>query len=98
MHKVIVEPLANGWAVKADKLANDMVFASGRAAEKAGRDLALKLAEAGEQTELELWLKGGRRAARFVCLPPLPQEDAPLMIGGPLLRGGPSRARQADPV
>lgn len=85
-HMVIVEPSATGWSVQVAGADNAMVFASGRVAEKAGRDLALRLAEAGVEVQLELRLRGGAVAARFLCFPPLDTEDAPLMINTPPLR------------
>ncbi|HZW15411.1 MAG TPA: hypothetical protein VFF66_04055 [Brevundimonas sp.] len=81
MERVIVEPLASGWAVRSDALDNLMVFRSGSAAERAGRDLALGLAAAGEPAELQLRLKDGSKAARFVCLPPTEWDPEPLVVG-----------------
>lgn len=80
MRKVIVEPVHGGWTVKVETVDNPMMFVSGRAAEDAARDLALKLARGGEDVELELRLRGGERAARFVVLAPVEQEDRPLML------------------
>lgn len=83
MDSVIVEPLQTGWAVKATGVANDLVFASGRAAERCARQLAECFARAGRETELQLRLRAGARAARFLCLPPLEHETEPLLIGVP---------------
>lgn len=80
MERVIVEPLGSGWAVRSEALDNLMVFRSGRAAERAGRDLALRLASGGEPAELHLRLKDGSKAARFVCLPPTERDPDPLVI------------------
>lgn len=86
MDSVIVEPLQTGWAVRATGLANDLVFASGRAAERCARQLAECFARAGREAELQLRLRGGARAARFLCLPPLEHETNPLLISAPPLR------------
>lgn len=80
MRQVIVEPVDGGWTVKVETVDNPMMFVSGRAAEDAARDLALKLAGGGEDVELELRLRGGERAARFVVLAPVEHEDRPLML------------------
>jgi hypothetical protein len=80
MHKVIVEPVDGGWTVNVETIDNPMMFVSGRAAEDAARDLALKLAAAGADVELELRLRGGERAARFVVLAPVEHEERPLML------------------
>lgn len=88
-HTVIVEPVAAGWSVQVGCADNPMVFASGRAAEKAGRDLALRLADAGSEVELELKLRGGATAAKFICFPRLDSEDMSLMMRMPPLSAGP---------
>ncbi|HEY0927959.1 hypothetical protein [Brevundimonas sp.] len=80
MLKVIVSPVDGGWTVDVEGVDNPMMFASGRAAEDAARELALKLAAAGSDVELELRLRNGARAARFVVLPPVAHEDRPLML------------------
>lgn len=80
MQKVIVEPVDGGWTVNVESIENPMIFVSGRAAEDAARDLAMKLAASGADVELELRLRGGKRAARFVVLAPLEHEDRPLMF------------------
>lgn len=81
MERVVVEPLGTGWAVQTGALDNLMVFRSGSAAERAGRELALTLAGAGETTELRLRLKDGSTAARLVCLPPTERDPDPLVVG-----------------
>lgn len=80
MLKVIVAPVDGGWTVDVEDIDNPMMFVSGRAAEDAARELALKLAAAGADVELELRLRNGQRAARFVVLAPVEHEDRPLMI------------------
>lgn len=94
MDSVIVEPLQTGWAVRATGLANDLVFASGRAAERCGRQLAECFARAGREAELQFRLRGGARAVRFLCLPPLEHETSPLLISAPPVRAA-RRGRDA---
>jgi hypothetical protein len=91
VHTVIVEPVEAGWTVNVGNVENPMIFSSGRAAERAGRDLAMRLAESGKEVRLELRLRGGAVAARFICFPPLEHEDGPLMVTTP-----PTRGRVAD--
>lgn len=81
MERVVVEPLGAGWVVRTGAVDNVMVFRSGRAAERAGRRLALTLAGMGEAAELLLRLKDGSTAARLVCLPPAEGESDPLVVG-----------------
>jgi hypothetical protein len=97
MKRVIVEPLASGWAVQAEALDNLMVFRSGNAAERAGRHVALGLASAGEPAELRLRLKDGSTAARVVCLPPTERDPEPLVVGVPLRMGRREERRAGGP-
>lgn len=82
-HTVIVEPVEAGSSVTIGTVENPMVFSSGRAAERAGRDLAMRLAESGREVHLELRLRGGAVSARFICFPPLEHEDRPSLIRPP---------------
>lgn len=86
MQKVIVEPVEAGWTVNVDGVENPMPFRSGREAERAGRDLALRLAESGQEIELELRLRGGALGAKFICFPPLEHETEPLLLNTPPVR------------
>jgi hypothetical protein len=94
MERILVEPMDAGWTVRSDVFENLMVFRSGAAAERTGRDLARGLALAGEPAELQLRLKDGSRAARYIYLPPTDQDPDPLVVGVRPSRigGGGSRA------
>lgn len=83
MEKILVKPLGDGWAVETPSTENPMVFRSGRAAEDAGKHLARRLAKAGETTELELRLRSGVCAGRFLCVPPAGEDDDVLLLGLP---------------
>ena len=77
MRQIAVTALPDGWKISIDNIANDMVFRSGREAERAARRLADRLARAGVWTEIRLHLKDGSLAARFLSpgrgpRPPLP--------------------------
>ncbi len=80
VQKVIVEPVNAGWTVHVAGIENPMLYRSGREAERAGRDLALRLAENGQEIELELRLRGGALGAKFICFPALEHETGPLML------------------
>jgi len=70
LRSIVVEPLGDGWRVRADGLDNDLLFRSGRQAEISARRLGERLAEAGEPAEVRIHLRDGSLAARFACPPP----------------------------
>lgn len=82
MREIVVEPLGDVWTLRVAG-AEPQAFRRGSAAENAARALATRLAQTGEQVELKLRLRDGRTGARFLCLPPLTEEEAPLLVGGP---------------
>lgn len=67
MRRIAVTALPDGWKLSIDHVDNDMVFRSGRDAERAARRLADRLARAGVWSEIRLHLKDGSLAARFLC-------------------------------
>lgn len=68
MVKVIsVQPLAHGWALHQAAIDNPQVFASGAKAEDAALRLGARLAEAGDDTEIRIYLRDGVLGGRFVC-------------------------------
>lgn len=84
MKEIVVEPLGDAWAVRADG-AEPQLFTRGMLAEDAAKAIALRLADAGEHVEIHIMLRDGSRGATFVCLPPLSDEDRPLLVGGTTL-------------
>lgn len=92
---VVVEPVDAGWSVNIEGVDNPMMFTSGRAAEQAGRDLALRMAGEGHSVRLEVRLRGGAVAGRFLVLPPADLHARPVVVpaGGP---GGEDQ-QEADP-
>ena len=64
---IVVEPFASGWAVKQPSVDNSQVFVSGAKAEDAAKRLGACLADAGEATEIQVYLRGGALAGRFIC-------------------------------
>lgn len=83
METITVEPLAEGWTVHTEGVANDLVFRSGSSAEDAARALAFRLASAGEPVRLKLKLRNSEVVARFICLPPLSADERPRLLGLP---------------
>ena len=65
-HMIVIRALDQGWTLQTDRLDAPMVFRSGAQAERAGRDLVRRLADAGEPAELAIYLRDGALAARFV--------------------------------
>ena len=86
MRLITVAPLADGWRLSADELANDMVFRSGRAAESAARRLALRLARAGQSAEVCIRLRDNSIGARLVCPALRPPGPAPAQGPAPFER------------
>jgi hypothetical protein len=92
-HTVIIEPVAAGWSVQVVGADNPMMFANAYAAERAGRDLALRLADAGSEVKLELRLRGGAVVGKLMCFPRRDREDiSPMRAMPPIsLRAAPGR-------
>ena len=66
-HLIRVEPLAEGWAVRHGDTENPQVFISGAKAETAAMSLGARLADAGDAAEVQIILRDGSVAGRFVC-------------------------------
>jgi len=75
MRRILVTALSDGWKVTLDDIDNDMVFRSGREAERTARRLADRLARAGVDSEIHLHLKDGSLAAKFLS-PAAPRSSA----------------------
>jgi hypothetical protein len=61
----------DGWCVQGDTLENGMMFLSGAEAETAARQLARRYSAAGHPTEIEVFLRDGALAGRYVSVPDL---------------------------
>jgi hypothetical protein len=64
---IVVEPFAHGWAVRQPAIDNSQLFASGAKAEDAALRLGARLADAGQPTEIQVYLRDGALAGRFLC-------------------------------
>lgn len=76
IHRISVEPLGPGWAVRAEALDNPMIFHSGAQAELAARHLGERLANAGLYGIIEVRLRDGALGGRYLC-PPARAAQAP---------------------
>ncbi|WP_454719135.1 hypothetical protein [Caulobacter segnis] len=66
---IFVEPSDAEWIVRGDFEGGPLNFATGARSEQAARDLAHRLADAGEPVVLEIRLRDGARAGRFLFPP-----------------------------
>ena len=63
---ISVGPAGDGWAVRSDVLDEDLVFDAGGPAERAARALASEHAAGGGQAEVQIFLRDGALAGRFL--------------------------------
>lgn len=73
MRLLTIAPLADGWRLSVENVQDDMVFASGAAAEAAARLLGLRLSQAGTPAEVRIYLRDHSLVARFICPPARPE-------------------------
>jgi hypothetical protein len=66
---ISVAPVGEGWAVSSEALENDLTFDGGARAEAAARALAKRYAEDGMLAEVQIYLRDGVLAGRFVHTP-----------------------------
>jgi hypothetical protein len=63
---ISVAPAGEGWAVSSEALDTDLTFERGARAEAAARALAARYAESGRHAEVQIFLRDGALAGRFV--------------------------------
>jgi len=63
---ITVAPSGDGWSVKSTPFGNEMFFSSGRTAEAAARDLGARIAGVNSVVVIEVFLRDGSLAARYV--------------------------------
>ncbi len=66
-HLITVSAAVSGWSVRSSMTDNDMLFLSAEKAETAARALARAVSDAGQDAAVEIWLRDGRLAGRFLC-------------------------------
>jgi hypothetical protein len=74
---ISITAIQDGWSVQGDTLENGMMFLSGAEAEIAARLLAQRYSDAGQSTEIEVFLRDGSLAGRYVAVPDLETLSAP---------------------
>ncbi len=68
---ISIRAAQDGWSVEGDTIENGMMFLSGADAESAARSLARRYSDAGQPTEIEVFLRDGSLAGRYVAVPEL---------------------------
>lgn len=63
---ILVEPSRDGWIVRGDFSGSPLEFTTGARAEHAARELSHHLADTGEPVVLEIRLRDGGCAGRFL--------------------------------
>jgi len=69
---ISIRAAQDGWSVQGDTFENGMMFRSGAEAESAARALAQRYSDAGEPTEIVVYLRDGSVAGRYVSAPEPP--------------------------
>jgi len=67
---ITVEPRLYGWVVRSTPFDNEMFFRSGENAELAARDLGSKMARVSDTVTVEIFLRDGSLAGRYVSAGP----------------------------
>ncbi len=70
----------DGWIIRGDFRGGPLTFPTGARAEQAARDIAHRLAETGEPVVLEIRLRDGARAGRFLFPPRAAETEAPVAL------------------
>ncbi len=65
MKVIEIVPAEGGWMVQSDAIENELFYRSGASAESAAVRLAQGLAEAGEHTRIDIYIRDGSLARRF---------------------------------
>jgi hypothetical protein len=66
---IIVRADQDGWRLEGDTVENGMMFLRGADAEAVALSLAERYADAGEPTEIEVFLRDGSLAGHYVTVP-----------------------------
>ncbi|MDB5442164.1 MAG: hypothetical protein JWP86_1876 [Phenylobacterium sp.] len=81
---ISVSPTAFGWSLRIDAQESVLVFATGALAEHAARDLARRLADAGQSAEILIYLRDGSMAGTLRSTPSEPAPRPRAEMGQPL--------------
>lgn len=75
MKAIEIIPAESGWMVRSNAIENQLFFRSGASAESAALRLAQGLAEAGEESQVEIYIRDGTLVRRFTVPPTVPLPD-----------------------
>ncbi|MBA4014132.1 MAG: hypothetical protein C0481_19915 [Phenylobacterium sp.] len=64
--QILVGPAGDGWAVRSEAFDNELIFEAGGRAEAAARALADRYARSGSAAEVQIFLRNGDLAGRFL--------------------------------
>ena len=64
--QILVAPVGDGWAVRSEAFDNELIFEAGGRAEAAARALADRYARSGSAAEVQIFLRNGDLAGRFL--------------------------------
>lgn len=78
MRTIEIVPAQGGWMVRSDAVENEMFFSGGASAESAAIRLAQGLADAGEHSDVQIYLRDGSLARRFT-VPSIKKLEAVMM-------------------
>jgi hypothetical protein len=63
---IIVAPSGDAWTVRSEELNTELTYAQGGRAESAARALAAQVAAQGRNAEVQIFLRDGALAGRFI--------------------------------
>ena len=64
--QILRAPAGDGWAVRSEAFDNELIFEAGGRAEAAARALADRYARSGSAAEVQIFLRNGDLAGRFL--------------------------------
>ena len=64
--QILVAPVGDGWTVRSEAFDNELIFEAGGRAEAAARALADRYARSGSAAEVQIFLRNGDLAGRFL--------------------------------
>ena len=67
--EITVAPITTGWTLKCTEVDHEIYFRSGADAEAAARNLGAKLARAGATVVIQIFVRDGAVAGRYVLMP-----------------------------
>ncbi len=66
MKTIEIVPAGSGWMIRSDVIKNELLFRSGASAESAAVRLGQGLADAGESSQISVFIRDGSLARQFI--------------------------------